>query len=152
MTRPETLKDHIASINYKDWCLLFDMLPEIKSAKKFSTLMGSKRMANGSISLPYWAESEVVSKFFNTAYFLGIVVVFDWSAWQEGIEILNNHESDYNKYELPVLCKLLTTIIRSDKFCEGYMISCFETGVVTGIIEAMQNKVLQRDEVMLQTA
>jgi len=140
MTKPENLSSHVVTLTHNDWKQLFDLLPEIKRIKRFGRLVGSQHLPDGTISLPYWAEEEVVSKVFNAAYFLGIVVMFDWAAWKEGIAILNDPDADYNKYDLSVLCKLLTIIIRSDKFCEGYMISCFETGTVTKIVEAMEAK------------
>lgn len=125
----------------KDWRLLFDMLPEMKQTKKFGKLVGSKKMPDGNLSLPFWLENEIVSKFFNAAYFLGIVKVFDWAAWQEGIDILNDPESDFERCDTETLCKLITLIVRSDKFCEGFMINSFETGMMTRIIEALKNKI-----------
>jgi len=93
------------------------------------------------VSLPYWKEEEIVSAVFNAAYFLGIVVVFDWSAWEEGIAILNNPVPDFEKYDITTLCKLMTIIIRSDKFCEGYLINSFQSGAMLKIIGAMQVQV-----------
>jgi hypothetical protein len=121
--------------------MLLGLLPAIKKSKKFGKLVGAEKMEDGSISLPYWSEDEIVSEFFNTAYFLGIVVMFDWSAWSEGILILNDPMADFNEFDISTLCKLLTVIIRSDKFCEGYMINCFENGTVAAIIEAIQSKI-----------
>jgi uncharacterized protein DUF6508 len=144
MTQTETLTDRIDSLAAKDWKLLFDLLPQIKSAKKFGKLVGSRRTPEGTISMPFWLEDELVSKFFNTAYFLGIIVVFDWATWTEGIDVLNNPNADFNQYELSDLCKLLTIIVRADKFCEGYLINAFETGTVTKIVEAMQAKLYRR--------
>ena len=125
----------------KDWRLLFDLLPEIKQRKKFGKLVGSKKMPDGNLSMPFWLEDEIVSKFFNAAYFLGIVVTFDWASWQEGIDILNNPDADFNAFDIDTLCKILTLIVRSDKFCEGYLINQFETGNMARIIEALQAKV-----------
>jgi hypothetical protein len=125
----------------KDWRLLFDMLPEIRQTKRFGKLVGSKKMPDGNLSLPFWLEDEIVSKFFNAAYFLGIVKVFDWAAWQEGIDILNDPAANFSGYDIETLCKLITLIVRSDKFCEGYMINAFETGTMVRIIEALKNKI-----------
>jgi len=143
MTKPENLTDHISSIAAKDWELLFELLPQINQTKRFGKLVGSCSLPNGSVSLPYWSEEEVVSKFFNATYFLGIVMVFDWSAWKEGMEILNDPDTDYSKLDMATLCMLITTIVRADKFCEGYMINCFETGIISKIVESMQCQVLQ---------
>ena len=98
-------------------------------------------MPDGNLSLPFWLEDEIVSRFFNAAYFLGIVKVFDWAVWQDGIDILNNKYTEYNDYDVEILCKLITLVVRSDKFCEGYMINSFETGSMALIIEALKNKI-----------
>jgi hypothetical protein len=69
---------------------------------------------------------------------LGLVIVFDWSAWKEGIDMLNEPETNYYELNRETLCKLLTIIIRSDKFCEGYLINSFEQGTVIKIVEALK--------------
>lgn len=130
-----------ASTVEKDWQQLFDLLPEIKKTRRFGRLVGSKLMPDGNLSVPFWLEDEIVSKFFNTAYLLGLVLVFDWAGWSEGIEILNDPDADFRKYDMNTLCKLLTFVVRCDKFCEGYMINCFENGTMPRIIEAMRLKV-----------
>jgi hypothetical protein len=133
-----TVKDTVRV--QKRWQLLFDLLPEIKQTRRFGKVVGSKQMQDGNLSVPFWLEAEIVSKFFNTVYFLGIVVAFEWASWTEGIDILNNPDADFNSYDLDTLCKLLTFIVRCDKFCEGYLINSFETGRMTLLIEAMQGK------------
>ena len=141
MNKTELLTAPPGTEQPKDWKLLFDMLPEIKQKKKFGKLVGAKKMPDGNLALPFWLEDEIVSRFFNAAYFLNIVIVFDWASWQEGIDILNEPDSDFNNYDFETLCKLVTLIVRGDKFCEGYLINSFETGNMTRIIEALQVKV-----------
>ena len=141
MTKTEPLSSRAEVFQQKDWQLLFDLLPEIRKTKKFGKLVGAKEMQDGNLSIPFWLEDEIVSRFFNAAYLLGIVLVYDWARWEEGIEILNSPDPDFYKYDLETLCKLLTFIVRCDKFCEGYLINCFETGQMRHIIEALQAKV-----------
>lgn len=141
MNTTDTLNAAPDTDQQKDWRLLFDLLPEIKQGKKFGKLVAAKLMPDGNLSMPFWHEDEVVSRFFNAVYLLGIVTVFDWATWQEGIDILNNPDSDFKDYDMETLCKLVTLIVRSDKFCEGYLINCFETGTMARIIEALKTKV-----------
>ena len=140
MIQTDTLTVISDAEQQKDWKMLFNMLPEIREKKRFGKLVGSKKMPDGNLSLPFWLEDEIVSRFFNAAYMLGIVKVFDWASWQEGIDILNDSEADFNGYDFDTLCKLVTLIVRGDKFCEGYLINAFETGSMTRIIEALQIK------------
>ncbi|MBK8055438.1 MAG: hypothetical protein IPK35_19750 [Saprospiraceae bacterium] len=67
--------------------------------------------------------------------------VFDWAAWEDGKNILLNPDFEYNTLDLISLCKLLTVIIRADRFNEGYLVSCFEKGIVLKIITALESKV-----------
>jgi hypothetical protein len=141
MIRTEPHSSRAEVFQQKDWQLLFDLLPEIRRAKKFGKLVGAKQMADGNLSIPFWLEDEIVSRFYNAAYMLGIVLEFDWARWEDGIEILNSPGTDFYNLDLETLCKLLTFIVRCDKFCEGYLINCFETGQMAQIIEAVQAKV-----------
>lgn len=140
MTKPEHLNTQLASIADKDWQTLFDFIPEIKAAKSFGTLVGAEKHQDGSIAFPYWKEGELVSKFFNVTYMLGLVIAYDWASWHEGIAILNEKHEAIDELDLEHLCKLLTIIIRSDKFCEGYLLNCFQSGVVLKVVETMQVK------------
>jgi hypothetical protein len=141
MTRPENLPTHIASLTLKDWQKLFELTPQIRDTNVFGKLTGSQKLADGSVSFPYWSEGEVVSKFYNTAYMLGLVVAYDWAAWHEGIDMLNDNHEAIDEFEIEDLCKLLTIMIRCDKFCEGYLVNCFERGLVVRVLEAMEVKV-----------
>jgi len=140
MNKSELITAPPGTEQQKDWQLLFGLLPEIEQQKKFGKLVGSKKMPDGNLSLPFWLEDPLVSRFFNAAYILGIVTVFDWASWQEGIDILNDPESNYNDYDIETLCKLITLIVKGDKFCEGYLINAFETRTMTKIILALKIK------------
>jgi hypothetical protein len=129
-------------MSHKDWQPLFELTPQIRNTQTFGKLVGAQKHEDGSVAFPYWCESEIVSKFFNTTYMLGLVVAFDWSAWHEGIEILNEKHELIEELEVEDLCKLLTIMLRSDKFCEGYLVNCFERGLVERIMEAMEVRVM----------
>ncbi|MDB5282411.1 MAG: hypothetical protein JWO06_1486 [Bacteroidota bacterium] len=150
MTKTENLSDHISRITARDWNLLLGLIPGIKGSKKFGRLVGSQVLPNGSLSMPYWLETEIVSQFFNATYFLGLVVPFEWSTWREGFEMLNDPNTSFNELDTATLCRLLTIIVKGDKFCEGYMINCFETGVVVKILEALEQKVAVKEEPLRQ--
>ncbi|MBK8516537.1 MAG: hypothetical protein IPL55_09735 [Saprospiraceae bacterium] len=72
---------------------------------------------------------------------LQLTPVFDWASWSEGKSILLNADFVYNTLDVISLCKLLTTIIMEDRFNEGYLVSCFEKGIVLKIITALENNV-----------
>lgn len=63
------------------------------------------------------------------------VVQFDWENWEEGIEFLKQKEW-FSIYDLDVeFCyKLLTAIIRADRFSEGLLQHYIEEGVLSSIL------------------
>ncbi len=141
MTDIEKLPQHLTTIELSDWNKLFDLLDEIKPSEKFGELKGGERNSDNTITFPYWETSELVSKFFETVHELGIVVVFDWTSWEEGNAILNNEQQNYEHLDTITLCKLLTTIIRADRFTDGYLVCCFKDGTIPKIIHSLKNNI-----------
>lgn len=138
MTPIEQLPEHLKTISKSDWQQLFDILTEINQTKSFGEIIGGKKLSNGSIMMPFWVPAEIVERFLKLVYKLGIVPVFDWMNWKEGKKILCDKNKDYTLLNTITLCKLLTTIIRADRFNDGFLISCFEDGTISKIIKGLQ--------------
>ena len=67
-----------------------------------------------------------------------LVVSFDWSAWDEGREwYKNSNESKYEALDIPTALKLLTAVMRNDRFNEGALVSAFESGDFPKIINKL---------------
>ena len=142
MIELENLQEHIKSLRADDWERLFSLLPEIEATKKFGEVIVGERLGNGSFAFPYWRSSEIVGKIFHIIHELDIVPVFDWTSWDEGKTILNNHDFDYSNLDTITLCKVLTTIERADRFNDGFMVLNFENGTIPKIIKALkQNEI-----------
>lgn len=149
MTKNETqgltsLPDHLKTITRSDWQKLFSLIPQMEQGQHFGELKGGERITENMTTEFYWESSDVVGNFIKAAYDLGLVVDFDCGNWEEGKTILENNRQDYNELDITTLCKLITTIIRTDKFSDGYLVSCFQNGIVPKIILAMKNKVNQK--------
>ena len=70
---------------------------------------------------------------------------FDWSAWRDtpvGQRLMND-PTTLDDASAEDLVQVLTTCIRADRFCEGYLASAFEAGLIT--------RVVVRAEWLLQT-
>lgn len=137
MIELEKLQEHLRTLTKNDWNRLFSLLPEIEITKKFGEVKGGEELENGSFTFPYWSSSEIVDKVFNSIHELGIVPTFDWTNWADGKSILNDHDFNYSNLDTITLCKLLTTIVRADRFNDGFLVSCFENGIVPSIIKAI---------------
>ncbi|WP_372775952.1 ADP-ribosylglycohydrolase family protein [Mangrovibacterium sp.] len=138
MIKLEKLQEHIQSLKKDDWNKLFVLLPEIESTKKFGELKGCERQEDGSYTFPYWYTYEIVDRVHHIIHELKLIPVFDWSSWEEGQSILENQNFDYATLDSITLCKLLTTIVRADRFNDGFLVSNFENGAVPGIIKALK--------------
>lgn len=141
MTDLDKLPEHLATIEKSGWKQLFDLIGEIERTKKFGELKGGEKLENGSISFPYWEPSVVVDKFWRTVHDLGLVTIFDWPGWDEGKAMLKNEQQDYEQLDVITLCKLITTIIRANRFSDGYLVGNFKNGTILKIIRSLQSKI-----------
>ena len=147
MIEIEDFQKHLETLKTKDWKRLFDLLPQIEKTEKFGEIKGGEKLENGSMADFYWSWSEIVDKAFNVITELNLNPIFDWSSWKEGKSFLNDNHFDYSELDTITLCKLLTTIIRADRFNNGFMISCFESGIITKIIKGLQKNVNSKNYV-----
>jgi hypothetical protein len=138
MIELEKLQEHLQTLTTNDWNKLFVLLPEIESAKKFGEVKGGDQLKDGSFNFPYWDSSEIVHKVFHIIHELNLVPIFDWASWNEGKSMLKNQEFDYSTLDTITLCKLLTTIVRADRFNDGFLVMNFENGVMTQIIKTIR--------------
>lgn len=131
---------HLKTITSKQWNNLFQFIPEIKQSKNFGYLTPSKKKDKNIIEFPSYVQTDVVSRFKKTIYDLGLIFSFDWPAWEEGRKILNSTSPDFEKLSIITLCKLITVIVRSNRFCDGTLIMNFKNGITTNILEAIKKQ------------
>jgi hypothetical protein len=112
-------REKIESYNEQDWKPLFELIPEIEKTLKFGELSGGEKDRNGVVQMPYYKESSIVTQFLKIVYELPIIISFEWSSWDEGREIAQNSNFDFSSIDVPTKCKLITALVRNDRFCEG---------------------------------
>ena len=130
---------HINSLELGDWGTIFSFVPKIKSTKSFGELAGIEENENGTFSFPYYVVAPVVEKFTQTLYKLKLVIDFDWPGWKEGWGLIEEKQN-FEECDIESLFKLLTLIIRHDRFSEGFLVSCFKDGTVLRILEVLEKK------------
>ncbi len=124
------------------WDSFFDLIPKIEKARNFGETHFLERMSNGIVTFPYTKRSDLVKEFNDKAYSLRLLIDFDWYRWVKGAEILNDKNSDFDALSLDTLLRLITVMIRADRFHDGYLVQCFEGGIVLKILSALQPKVI----------
>ncbi|MBE0660910.1 MAG: hypothetical protein IH597_00450 [Bacteroidales bacterium] len=50
----------------------------------------------------------------------------------------SNPNFDFNTIDIPAKCKLITAIVRSDRFCDGALIEAFESGLMLRILTSIK--------------
>ena len=132
---------HLKTLTETEWNELFNLLPEIQKTKSFGEIKISKRKPGEIQQFPFYTHEEITIRLVNTLYKLNLLPVFDWMDWDEGTEILRNESTDYNRFDKITLCKLLTTIIRADRFNDGYLVFSLRDGTVGKILQSLELKV-----------
>lgn len=96
---------------------------------------GGNKDENGVIEFPYWSQSPLIGEIVEFMYNYDLVITFDWGAWEEGRQWYKSEdESKYEKLDTEMALKLLTAVIRNDRFNEGALVNSFESGDFPKII------------------
>ena len=89
----------------------------------------------GVTSMPYYVRSQGAEDFLAAVGRTGWVKPFDWGAWLQTPEgqAMKNDRDAVARADRVQLGRLLTAIIRSDRFSEGSIAGAFESGLLTAI-------------------
>jgi len=113
-------KGLINKLSYGDWEPLLKLIPEIESEANIE---------------------KVVSQFFDIVYDIPIIIPFDWPAWDEGRAMASDESFDFDTIDLETKCKLITAVVRNDRFCEGALLSAFKSGFILKILKSIEKEV-----------
>jgi hypothetical protein len=98
----------------------------------FGHWVPSQERAGGIWTMPYFDFSPDALDFLRTCR---VLPGFDWPAWQhteEAQRLLNDH-TKIHQASAEQLYRLLTALIRGDRFGEGTLANAYESGLLTGI-------------------
>jgi hypothetical protein len=137
---PEQLPAHLASIDPQLWGRFYDLTRSIYNEKNFGQIIDSPKRTEAYLEFPHWQYTEKISEFVKMTYELNIVVPFDWREWKEGQAMINDPQQDFTQLDGVTLCKLITLIVRAERFYEGYLNNCFQNGSVLRIVTALATK------------
>ena len=126
------LKQKINSFTQDDWRALLSIRSQVAEATEFTTVS-----ENGK----YFVWTDVVKEFHSIVYAMPVVVSFDWPAWELGKRALNDEAHGYGDYDLETLCKLITTIVRAERFSEGFLPAKFADGSILKILDAIASRI-----------
>ena len=116
----------------------------------FGTMKGGEDVATGTFIMPWFSHAELTSRFLEVAYRDGWVRPdFDWLAWEMTPEArrLRDDRGALEQATVLELARLLTVVIRSEKFGEGALAEALESGLVTAVrrrIEQLRREAQRR--------
>jgi hypothetical protein len=137
-------EDKINALTREDWKPLLELIPEIEHTAEFGTWSGGTADKDGVIQFPYSVPAPIVSQFLEVVYAIPIIINFDWSAWEEGREMASDETFNFDATDLVTKCKLITAIVRNDRFCEGALVSAFASGLILKILKSIEKTVNDR--------
>jgi hypothetical protein len=133
----ENYVDAINSYDRGHWQPLLDLIPVIESTDQFEEIVNSKY--DGFAPIPH---VKIVQNFVELAYELGVIVDFEWFKWDDGRKIASNKDFNYDSIDIPTKCKLITAIIRNDRFNDGVLVSAFESGLILKILQSIDRQLM----------
>lgn len=124
------------------WKPLLDLIPEIERIKKYQMEIQPGRASEDGITyhLPVYQTAEVVWRFEKLAYETGIIINFDWPGWNEGRRIVTDPEFDFDSIDITTKCKVITAIVRNNRFCEGTLAGAFQSGLILKVLKSIQKQ------------
>lgn len=90
---------------------------------------------DGIFHFPYYRYSKDILEFVSFLYRNDLLIEFDWTEFNIG-EILKDYES-VDKLEVLELKKILYTILRKDRFCEGTLVGFIDDGLIVKILKRL---------------
>ncbi len=104
---------------------------------QFAHWIGPEPTRPGVISMPYCSLSDVASSFVSMLYEYGwINPKLDWPRWagtEEALSLRDRPEA-IGRANAMQLSKLLTTIVRNDRFCEGALAAAYDSGLIIAVL------------------
>lgn len=70
-----------------------------------------------------------------------ITIKFDWGKWKLGKTVLTSDDPDVSKYDLLTICMFITTIVRADRFSEGFLLRCYRKGILLNLLKMLKKRV-----------
>ena len=134
-------EEKVASMTPEDWRPLLDLIPGVEATDKFGEVSGLGTNSQAIFDMPSWTPAPIVTEFRDIVCNLEITIPFDWGEWDEGRQMAGNPEFDYDSVGIPAKCMLITAIIRNDRFCDGALISAFESGLILRILKSIARQV-----------
>lgn len=122
-----------------DWGQVVEINKRIQSHEgPWGEIRGGVPDSSGVTEMPYSVLDPLINEFVSLWYEKDLVLLFDWASWQEGRDwYANDNDGKYETLDTETALKLLTAVIRNNRFNEGALLNAFESGVFPKIIDKL---------------
>jgi len=138
--KEDAARQRIISYDRAHWQPLLDLIPEIEATSAFGEWKGLEKTGLMTVNAPWVDPAPVVVKFTYQLHELGGLVPFDWGEWNAGMEMANDRSFDFDMVDIFAKCKVLTTLVRADRVCEGTLVRAFRDGRISNILRSMDRQ------------
>jgi hypothetical protein len=123
----------------KQWQPLLDLIPIIEHCPELSDTSDADQSGRHITS----TLSDIIHQFLKVVYDIPVIISFDWAGWDEG-RLMTVPDFDLDTVDVVAKCKLITAIVRSDRFSDGELKSAFESGLILRILTSIHNDVRKK--------
>lgn len=92
----------------------------------------------GAVASPFYALTGIGVKFYEDLYKEGFVTQFRWADWISEAGEYSANDEKLSKADLMDIRRLLTTIVRQERFCEGLLEETIESGFILKILKRLK--------------
>jgi len=133
--------ERIKSYSEQEWKPLLDLIPKIEKVEKFGDdSEAMKLLEQGIIDMNPYTEHVIIEEFRQICYSIPIIIDFDWGSWDEGRKIVSDDNFDYDTIDIPTKCKIITALVRNDRFCSGRLVEAFESGMMLKVLKSIRKQ------------
>ena len=129
---------------------LADFLPFFEQPGfEFGEWFENPKSESGMMVLPHYSLSDSAHSFVRMAYDMGWVLLdYAWPAWKGTDEAISLRDDPVALAAATPeqLARLLTVLIRQDRYIEGALGSAYKSGLLTGIVRRAAALVREQDE------
>ncbi len=140
----ENYIEKINAFTQEDWKPLLDLIPELEKTKKFGEFQGPTEDEAGVLTFPFCLNGQLIDRFLDIVYQMPIIINFNWGGWDEGRNMARNPDFDFNTIAIPTKCKLITAIVRNDRFCDGALVEAFESGWMLKVLKSIKQQLVMK--------
>lgn len=120
----------------KDLAPLVALLPKIEAeGATFGEMTAVEKAKDGSVVMPWFEFNDLGNRFHSLGHVVGDgISLVDWGAWEVKKEAFLSDFSLISSASVDDIRRLIVTIVRAERFCEGAMQSALEIGLVGTVI------------------